>query len=106
MTAIVSGGHVRVPVPAGIPDGATIRVELQILERERCGLTEDEWRDDPEGIAAWIEEVTATPVPELTPEEQKELDDWERFRLLVKEGELEGQRRAFRLMNAAHDPMI
>ena len=47
-------------VPAGPvdwPEGSELLVEPIVMGGGKIGLTEEEWRDDPESIAAWIEAV-------------------------------------------------
>ncbi|HEV8062068.1 MAG TPA: hypothetical protein VGP68_19475 [Gemmataceae bacterium] len=43
--------------PVDWPEGSELLVKAIDANGERIGLTEEEWRDDPESIAAWIAAV-------------------------------------------------
>ncbi|HQU43408.1 MAG TPA: hypothetical protein PK867_11395 [Pirellulales bacterium] len=49
---------------------------------EKIGLTEDEWRDDPESIAAWVAAVEQIEAPVWATGEREE---YERYRELQRQ---------------------
>ncbi len=83
-TGHVQNGVIVFDVPNTFPDGTLVKIEaietasnfsdLNMLE-SYCdvGLTEEEWRDDPDSIAAWIAEVRSIERPEYSAEERAEL---------------------------------
>ena len=50
--AVINDRHITVPAPSDLPDGTEVFVEL-VPVREKLGLEESEWRDDPEALADW-----------------------------------------------------
>ena len=70
MSAIVRNRRIELTAPDEMPDGTEVRVEVIEVNGDKIGMTEAEWRDDPEAIAersAWLKTIES---PELTPEEQ------------------------------------
>ena len=57
LRAICSNGRILPSEPVDWPEGSQLRVEPFSPPREKIGLSEDEWRDDPDSIAAWIDAV-------------------------------------------------
>lgn len=55
--AIWTKGRIVPAEPVDWPEGSKLVVEPVACEGGRFGLTEDEWLDDPESIAAWIAAV-------------------------------------------------
>ena len=55
--AVWTNGRILPSEPVDWPEGSLLRVEPLIPSIEKIGLPEDEWRDDPDSIAAWIEAV-------------------------------------------------
>lgn len=50
-------GRIVPAEPVDWPEGSELVVEPVGLHRADVGLAEDQWRDDPESIAAWIAAV-------------------------------------------------
>ncbi len=55
--AIWTNGRILPAEPVDWPEGSQLRVEPFLPSSEKLGLSEEEWRDDPDSIAAWIEAV-------------------------------------------------
>ncbi len=49
----VQNRRVEVSAPSDIPDGTRVTVEVTPVLAEKVGITESEWRDDPEALADW-----------------------------------------------------
>ena len=89
LTGHVQNGVVVFDTPNAFPDGTAVKVEA--VENEQIvGLTEEEWRDDPESIAAWIAGVRKIERPEYTAEERA---DMARYRQEYRRHNLEAVRR-------------
>ena len=56
-------GQIVPSEPVDWPEGSELLVKATGVKDEKIGLTEDEWRDDPESVAAWIEAVQAIEPP-------------------------------------------
>ena len=65
--------------------------------KQKIGITEDEWRDDPEALAEWDAWINSLEPLEFTAEELKENEEW---RKKMKEFNIEAVRRQF-----AEEPM-
>lgn len=55
--AIWTNGQIVPAEPVDWPEGSQLVVEPLARRAAEVGLTEDEWRDDPEAVAAWIAAV-------------------------------------------------
>ena len=55
--AVWTNGQIVPAGPVDWPEGSELLVEPIVAGGGGIGLTEEEWRDDPESIAAWIEAV-------------------------------------------------
>jgi hypothetical protein len=55
--AVWTNGQIVPAGPVDWPEGSELLVEPIVAGGEGIGLTEEEWRDDPESIAAWIAAV-------------------------------------------------
>ena len=56
MTAIkatVRNRCIELVAPEEFPDGTEVIVEVSRITPNRIGITESEWRDDPEALADW-----------------------------------------------------
>jgi hypothetical protein len=62
-------GHIVPDEAVNLPEGCKLIVEPVLLEGEKIGLTEAEWRDDPEAIAAWSAWLKTIEPLEFTDEE-------------------------------------
>lgn len=62
------------------PEGSELLVEPIGVNGDKLGCTEEEWRDDPESIAAWIAAVEAIEPPTWA---EGEREEYERFRAVV-----------------------
>ena len=88
--AIWKNGRILPSEPVDWPEGSELMVEPILPNDERVGLTEEEWRDDPQSIAAWIAGVRSIERPEYTPEERAEMA---RYREEYRRYNLEAVRR-------------
>jgi hypothetical protein len=55
--AVWTNGQIVPAGPVDWPEGSELLVEPISPGGEKIGLAEEEWRDDPEAIAAWVEAV-------------------------------------------------
>jgi hypothetical protein len=72
------------------PEGSELLVEPILPNDGRVGLTEEEWRDDPESITAWEAGVRNIEPPEYSDEERAEMT---RYREEYRRCNLEAVRR-------------
>jgi hypothetical protein len=63
-------GHVLLDEPVNWPEGSRVVIAPA---NKRKGLTEEEWPDTPEGIAALLANLDAVEPLEFTPEEEAEI---------------------------------
>jgi hypothetical protein len=52
-----TNGQILPLEPVDWPEGSELLVEPIVTREEIIGMSEEEWRDDPESIAAWIAAV-------------------------------------------------
>jgi hypothetical protein len=83
-------GQILPSEPVDWPEGSELLVEPIVANGQKIGLTEDEWRDDPESIAAWIAGVRSIERPEYSAEERAEIA---RYREEYRRYNLEAVRR-------------
>jgi hypothetical protein len=57
------------------PEGFRFQA-VPLTEEEQIGLTEEEWDDSPEGIAAWLHWYDSLEPIIMTPEEEADLAAW------------------------------
>jgi hypothetical protein len=69
-------GQIRPSEPVDWPEGMQLLVEPLSPPAEKIGLSEAEWRDDPDSIAAWIEAVEKIEPLVWAPGEEEELARW------------------------------
>jgi hypothetical protein len=71
--------------PVDWPEGSELVVQPIALSAEKIGLSEDEWRDEADAIAAWETWVRGIEPPEFTDQERAELaryrEEYRRFNL-------------------------
>jgi hypothetical protein len=63
-------GQILPSEPVDWPEGSELLVEPLLPTKEKIGLTEEEWRDDPEAIAAWEAGVRSIEPPEYSEQER------------------------------------
>ncbi len=98
MNAIVAtwtNGRIVPAEPVDWPEGTQLLVE-PLSPGEKIGLTEDEWRDDPESIAAWVEAVEKIE-PMLWAEGERE--EYERYREELRQFNIEAVRKQMDAMS-------
>ena len=74
ITTTIRNRRIELDAPDELPDGTEVRVEVTPLPYEKIGLTEAEWRDDPEALADWSAWLKTIEPFEITAEEQAEFD--------------------------------
>ncbi len=87
-------GRIVPAEPVDWPEGCELLVE-PVPAGEKIGMTEEEWRDDPESIAAWI-----AAVEKIEPMiwEEGEREEYERYRKEFKEFNIEAVRKQMEAM--------
>lgn len=90
-----TNGQIIPAEPVDWPEGVKLLVE-PIVETEKIGMTEDEWRDDPESIAQWIAAVEKI---EPMKWEEGEEEEYERYRQKFKEFNIEAVRKQMESMS-------
>ena len=88
--AVWKNGRILPSEPVDWPEGSELFVAPIMPNDERVGLTEEEWRDDPESIAAWEAGVRSIEPPEYSDEERAEIV---RYREECRRYNLEAVRR-------------
>jgi hypothetical protein len=83
-------GQIVPAEPVDWPEGIQLIVEPVPTSRETIGVSEGNWRDDPESIAEWVEVVRSIPPMIWEPGEREE---YERYRQNVREFNLEAVRK-------------
>jgi hypothetical protein len=89
-----TNGQIVPAEPVNWPEGSHLLV-APVPAGENIGLTEEEWRDDPESIAAWIAAVEKIE-PMIWAEGERE--EYERFRKQAREFNIEAVRKQMEAM--------
>src|SRR5271170_4297649 len=79
-TAIVcsaAGGSRRLVPPVPL-EGTPVEVSLVPSVRGKVGMSEEDWRSDPEAIAQWLKWYDSLEPLEYTAQEEADLADWRR----------------------------
>jgi hypothetical protein len=71
--AVWINGRIVPSEPVNWPEGSELLVEPIVPKEAKLGLTEEEWRDDPESIAAWEAGVRSIETPEYSGAERTEM---------------------------------
>ena len=79
----VQNGHVILDNPTDLPEGSRVLVE-PISAEETIGVHEEDWRDTPEAIAAWLQWYDSLEPIERTSQEE---DEWQAARASQKDRE-------------------
>jgi len=66
---IVKGGKLELQAPPDWPDGTEVIIEPMTVSREKIGLDESDWRDDPLSLADWDSWIKTFLPLESSPEE-------------------------------------
>ena len=74
--AIWTNGRILPSEPVDWPEGIELLVEPLAPPGEKIGLSEDEWADDPDSIAAWIAAVDRIEPLVWAEGEEAELERW------------------------------
>jgi hypothetical protein len=85
-----TNGQIVPSGPVSWPEGCALNVEPVRSNNEKLGLTEEEWKDDPESIAEWLAWVDTIQPLILTDEERA---DMERYREEQRRFNIEAVRR-------------
>jgi hypothetical protein len=89
-----TNGQIVPAEPVNWPEGSKLLVE-PVSTGEKLGLTEEEWRDDPESIAAWIEAVEKIEPLIWAPGER---EDYEHYRKRSRDFNVEAVRKQMEAM--------
>lgn len=84
-----TNGQIVPTEPVSWPEGSELVVEPIGRHGEKIGLTEDEWRDDPESIAAWVAAVERLE-PLIWAEGERE--EFERYRATQRQFDIDAVR--------------
>jgi hypothetical protein len=93
-------GQIVPSEPVDWPEGSELVVE-PVPPREKIGMSEEDWRDDSESIAAWIAAVEMIE-PMIWKEGEEE--DYERYRKESREFNIEAVRKQMETMPAGDVP--
>ena len=74
--AIWTKGQIVPAEPVDWPEGSELLVEPLLSAAGQIGLSEHEWRDDPDSIAAWIEAVEKIEPLVWAEGEEEEFERW------------------------------
>ena len=99
--AIWTNGRILPSEPVDWPEGSQLRVEPLISNSEKFGLPEEEWRDDPDSIAAWVESVEKIEPLIWAEGEEKE---YEQYREKCRQFNLEAVRQQMEAMPQGDTP--
>src|SRR5262245_46302217 len=88
--AVWTKGQILPQEPVDWPEGSELVVRAVAPAQQKIGLSEDEWRDDPEAIAEWIAAVEKIEPMIWEPGEREE---YERYRQEVKKFNIEAVRK-------------
>src|SRR5581483_4541311 len=68
-------GQIILSQPADWPEGTSVSV-VPMTSTETFGIREEDWRTDPESIAAWLKWYDSLEPLEFTPEERTDIAAW------------------------------
>src|SRR3954466_13090712 len=85
-----TNGHIVLAEPVDWPEGSQLLVESIEANDAPVGMTEAEWRDDPESIARWIAAVEKIE-PLIWAEGEEE--EYERYREKSRQFNIEAVRK-------------
>ena len=88
--AIWKNGRIVPSEPVDWPEGSELMVEPIVPNEQKIGLSEEEWRDDPASIAAWIAAVEKIE-PLIWAEGEGE--EYERYRKECRQFNIEAVRK-------------
>jgi hypothetical protein len=94
-------GQIVPSEPVDWPEGAALLVEPIAPSSDKIGLTEEEWRDDPESIAAWIAAVGKIE-PLVWAEGERE--EYEKYREQYRQFNIEAVRKQMEEMSNGDAP--
>jgi hypothetical protein len=95
-----TNGQIVPSEPVDWPEGSSLLVE-QVPSSEQIGMREEDWRDDPESIAAWIAAVERIE-PLIWADGERE--EYERYRKLSREFNIEAVRKQMEAMSDGETP--
>jgi hypothetical protein len=96
-----TNGRIVPTEPVDWPEGSELLVEPILPNQEKIGLSEEEWRDDPESIAAWIAAVEKIE-PMIWGE--GELEEYERYRREYRQFNIQAVRKQMEAMPDGEAP--
>lgn len=96
-----TNGQIVPTEPVDWPEGCALKVEPVHANGAKIGMTEEEWKDDPESIAAWIEAVDKIePLEWLEGEEE----EYQRHREKMRQFNIDAVRKQFEEMDRGESP--
>ncbi len=94
-------GQIVPAEPVDWPEGSELLVEPVAPSGKKIGMTEEEWRDDPEFIAAWIAAVEKIE-PLIWADGERE--EYERYREQCRQFNIEAVRKQMEEMPGGDAP--
>jgi hypothetical protein len=99
--AVWMNGQIVPAGPVDWPEGSELLVEPIVPDGDKIGLAEEEWRDDPESIAAWIAAVEKIE-PLVWADEEREAYD--RYRDASRQFSVDAVRKQMEEMPGGNAP--
>jgi hypothetical protein len=90
-----TNGRIVLAEPVDWPEGSELLVEPIASDEEEIGRKEDDWKDDPESVAAWIAAVERIEPPVWGAGER---DEYERYRSQRRQANIDAVRKQMEAM--------
>ena len=67
--ATIRNRRIELVAPDDLPDGTDVLIELTPIDRDKIGIDESEWRDDPAALTDWESWIQTFSPVDFTAEE-------------------------------------
>ncbi len=86
---VVHDRRIEVTAPPDLPDGTEVRIDVTPVATCKIGLSESEWRDDPDAIANWEAWLNTIEPVEFAPDDRF-AEEFRRFNIEAVRKQMEG----------------